>query len=175
MKRFLVALLLTLMLFGFFALALVSPTAGAMLSLASMALVGVAVTDNQSLTKTKHTHELGIPIKAGAKVYHDTLVIVNAGFAQDAEYAPVAGDKFGGIATSFFDNSTGQDGDLQCEVIQDGKALLSGSGFTQAIVGDPAFAIDNFTVATAGDVLCGKFVEYVSATEIWVEIKSFAS
>ena len=131
----------------------------------------MAVTANQ-IIRRKDDCRLGLKIYQSTRLYEGTMVFVNAsGYADDDTGSGV--NKFAGIAVSDYDNSSGADGDLSCELLADGVFLLTGSGFTQADVGKQAFATDNYTVVvadTAAAVRIGVVVGYESSTKIWVRL-----
>lgn len=127
--------------------------------------------DNKEVTEKSgriSTHPVAV-----AKMFKGSLVMFNvAGFLTVA--ASLAGAKFAGIAGHSVDNTNGLVGDEECEVFRTGVFLLDGAGFTQASIGKDVFASDDQTVSTTdgGDEpLVGKVVNFVSATQVWVELK----
>jgi len=105
-------------------------------------------------------------------IYENTLVFVNAtGYADDDTASGV--NKFAGISITQVDNSAGSAGDKSCEFCTEGKFLLVGSGFSQANVGKPVYATDNYTITTtpaAAGVRIGTVASYVSSTKVYVEL-----
>jgi hypothetical protein len=132
----------------------------------------MAVTVNQ-LIRRQEGEKQSYPVAAAIHLYQGTLAFVNgAGYAIDNT---ASGDaKFAGIAISEVDNSSGAAGDLNVELWTDEDVYeLTGSGFTQADVGKPAYATDNYTITTtysANAVRIGRVVEYVSATKLRVKL-----
>lgn len=109
---------------------------------------------------------------AAVKIFQGALVMINA-----AGYVTNASDAagfFAGIAVETVDNSAGAAGDKEIRVYKRGNALLIGSGFAQADVGEVILASANDTVtktSAANRPIVGVCVEVVSATKIWVELK----
>jgi len=131
----------------------------------------VAVTENQ-LTKRQHGDRRSFPVAAATTIYQGVLAFITvAGYL--ASVTATAANRFAGVAIEYADNSAGANGDLKTEVYIDGVFELTGSGFSQASVGLPVYATDNYTITTspsAGGVYIGQCVEYISATVIRVEI-----
>jgi hypothetical protein len=133
----------------------------------------MSVTANQNVTRGD-CERLSGPIAASTRLYKDTLVFVSATGYLDDDTASGA-NSFAGVSVDDYDNSSGSAGDISGEVRSEGRFLLTGSGFTQASVGDDVFASDNFTittVSTASTVRIGKITDYVSSTQVWVEIET---
>lgn len=135
----------------------------------------MAVTANQVIKRRAAGSRLGIPVDASVTIYEGTIVFLERTSGSSEGYATSTPDTnandFAGIAVEKADNSSGSAGDVDCEVWQEGDFLLTGTGFEQKYVGDLAYASDNFTVTpTNSYTLIGRFVEYVSATQMWVRI-----
>lgn len=129
----------------------------------------MAVSENQ-LTKRQHGDRESYPVAASTTLYEGTLAFLNAAGYLDDDTASGAND-FAGVVIDYKDNADGANGDLNGEVYKDGIFELVGSGFTQASVGQPVYASDNYTVtASDGGVYIGECVGYVSATKIRVAI-----
>lgn len=131
----------------------------------------MAVSENQ-LTKRQHGDRESYPVAASTTLYEGTLAFLNAAGYLDDETASGAND-FAGVVIDYKDNSAGANGDLNSEVYKEGIFELVGSGFTQASVGLPVYASDNYTISTtpsAGGVYIGECVGFVSATKIRVAI-----
>ena len=81
-------------------------------------------------------------------------------------------NEFAGIAHERFDNSGGADSDLSAEFWIRGRFRYPIAAASQADVGNAAFAIDNdeLNVAAAGASRVGTITEYLSATEVEVDI-----
>lgn len=132
----------------------------------------MAVSSNQ-LIKRQDECRANYPVEESTHIYQGTLVFLNAaGYADDDAAAGV--NKFGGVAIEEADNSSGADGDVNVECFTEGVFELTGSGFSQASVGQKAFATDNFTVAigdgAVNGVYVGQVAEYVSSTKVRVRI-----
>lgn len=111
---------------------------------------------------------------AAVKLYAGTLLCVNtSGYVTNA--ADTADFQFAGVAADTVDNSGGSAGDKKIDVYTEGTFEVKFSGTaTQATVGQPAYAVDNETVAAAGtttnDVPVGKVVEFISASLVRIKI-----
>jgi|694.fasta_scaffold01648_7 hypothetical protein len=129
----------------------------------------MAVTANQ-LTKRQEGDRQSFPVAASTTIYEGTLSFVNVTGYLDDDTATGA-NRFAGIAVAYVDNSSGANGALQGEVYAEGVFELVGTGFSQASVGQPVFATDNYTITTspsASGVYIGECVGYVSSTKILV-------
>lgn len=130
----------------------------------------MAVTANQ-IVKKQEGHVRSYPV-AAVRIYEGTLVYLTAaGYATDVTATGVNG--FIGIAKEEVDNSAGNAGDLNVEVWSEGDFELTGTGFSQATVGDIVYGDDNYaTVVTIGStsVAVGRIVKYVSSTKAIVAI-----
>lgn len=107
-------------------------------------------------------------------IYQGGLVTLNAsGYAVAGQ--DVAGYRFGGVAYEKIDNSGGSAGDLNVRCWRTGTFSFAGTGFTLADVGKRVYVADDETVQLAqpegGNVFCGVIVEYVSSTEVLVDIE----
>lgn len=131
----------------------------------------MAVTADQ-LIERQEISRCGGPVAASTTLYAGTLVFTNASGYLDDDTATGA-NKFAGIAIERTDNSGGSNGDLSAEVWNEGRFLLTGSGFAQTSVELPVYATDNFTLTltpTASTVYIGIIREYISSTQVVVEI-----
>lgn len=131
----------------------------------------MAVTANQ-ITRRQDGCREAYPVEEAVRLYEGTLAFLNA-----AGYAvPTTGtgsNRFAGVVIAEKDNTSGADGDLDVEVWRDGIFYLTGSGFTQASVGQDAYATDNYAVTalpSASGVKIGRIEEYVSSTVVGVSI-----
>jgi len=112
-------------------------------------------------------------VAASTYLYLGTLAFYNvSGYLDDD--TGLGNNTFAGITSEEVDNSGGANGDERCEFEREGVFYLKGTGFSQASVGQPVFALDNFTVTTdptaAGAVSIGMCCQFVSSTEIGVDI-----
>lgn len=131
----------------------------------------MAVTANQ-LTKRQEGSRKSYPIAASTTIYEGTLNFITVTGYLDDDTATGA-NRFAGIALAYIDNSSGAAAALNGEVYADGVFELTGTGFTQASVGLPVYATDNYTVTTApsaSGVYIGRCEGYVSSTKILVDI-----
>lgn len=109
-------------------------------------------------------------IPAGRPVFADAATggatnIINAG-----------ANLFLGIANDRKDNSAGVLGDLDCEYYTSGTFVLEGSGFTIADINKKIYCSDNdtITLTSAANVFIGKVSEFISGTELRIEIETVA-
>lgn len=123
----------------------------------------------------KTTYRKGIEIEykvaAGAKIYAGSIVCVNAsGYA--APGADTAGFKFVGIAGEQADNSSGANGDITVRVRRKGIFRLTASGMAITDICAAVKVSDDQTVAktTTNSVACGTIAEFISATQVGVDI-----
>ncbi|MEW6386815.1 MAG: hypothetical protein AB1491_04780 [Thermodesulfobacteriota bacterium] len=117
--------------------------------------------------------ELDFPVATNTKIYAGSLVCVNSnGFAVPA--ADTAGHKFIGVALEQVDNDPGADGAKSLRVRRAGAFEFDAASLTQAMVGDPMYAVDDHTFDDAGgttnDIKVGVLVKYVTATRGWIDI-----
>ena len=130
----------------------------------------MAVTANQTVKRQEGCRGSG-PVAAAIAIYEGTLVFSTVlGYITNVIASGV--NAFEGIAVKAADNSSGAAGDKKAEFWKDGVFELTGSGFSQATVGVPIYATDNYTVTTSGEaaVYIGQCVGYVSSTKILVRI-----
>ena len=133
----------------------------------------MAVTANQLIVKSECDRR-GFPVAASTYLYQGTLGFLNSsGYIDDDTATGV--NTFAGIVISAVDNSSGSNGDLNAEVWREGSYLLTGSGFSQATVGQRIYASDNYTISatnSASSVYIGVCDKYVSSTQVYVDITS---
>ncbi len=115
------------------------------------------------------------PVAGTTKIYAGSSV----GIKPDGYAAPGAdleGMKAVGRAEEMVDNSGGADGDLTIKVKR-GIFEFTGAGFTIADVGKEVFISDDQTVALRTDnhVLAGRIEQYLSATSVYVDMRSHGS
>lgn len=130
----------------------------------------MAVTANQ-LTKRQEGCRKWYPVAASTVIYEGTLNFVTVTGYLDDDTASGA-NRFAGVALAYIASQT-SDGDAKAEVYTEGVFELVGTGFTQASVGLPVYATDNYTVTTApsaSGVYIGQCVGYISSTKILVDI-----
>jgi len=117
--------------------------------------------------------EVAFPVAAAVKIYAGSLVCANAnGFAAPA--ADTSGYRLAGVALEQVDNTGGADGAKSVRVRRHGIFEFDAASITQAMVGDPMFAVDDHTFDDAAgptnDVKVGILVKYESATKGWIDI-----
>lgn len=92
-------------------------------------------------------------------VYKGSLVsATTGGYAQPASDSNQ--DLFLGVAAEKADNSSGSNGDIQVRIWKKGTFEFVMSGAAQANIGDPAYVVDDQTVATTttNGILAGYIV-----------------
>jgi len=111
------------------------------------------------------------PVAANAVIYAGAMVCLDAnGYAVPA--ADTANYKFAGVARGAVDNTGGSNGDKDIVVRWPGVFRFKASSITQAMVGKIMYVVDDETFDdSAGNngIVCGRLVEYVSATEGWLD------
>ena len=131
-----------------------------------------------ALTKDRATPyrdgiEIDFPVAANIKIFAGSLVCANtSGYAVPA--ADTAGLKFLGVALEQVDNTGGANGAKKVRVRRTGAFEFDAASITQAMVGDPMYAVNDQTFADAtgatNDIKVGALVKYVSATKGWIDI-----
>lgn len=133
----------------------------------------MAVTENQLIAAQGAGGLQKGLVVASMTLYQGTLAfsVAASGYITDAIAA--GANHFMGIVKEKVDNSGGSSGDKAVELYTKGRFRMFGSSFTQALVGDKIYAIDNFTVdaTSASQTLVGRCVEFISDTEIVVDIE----
>lgn len=117
--------------------------------------------------------EVEYPVAGSVKIYAGSLVCANAaGYATPA--TDTSGLRFAGVALEQVDNSDGADGDKNVRVRRHGVFEFDADSITQAMVGDPMYAVDDHTFDDAAgptnDIKVGILVKYGSATKGWIDI-----
>lgn len=117
--------------------------------------------------------EVEFPVAASTKIYAGSMVCVNTGgFAVPA--ADTSGYTFVGVAQEQVDNSSGGDGAKMVRVRRAGVFEFDAVSLTQAMVGQPMYAVDDHTfddaAGTTNDIKVGILVKYVSAAKGWIDI-----
>jgi len=132
-----------------------------------------ALTEDRN-TPYREGVELEYDVAASTKIFGGSLVCLNAtGYAVPG--ADTASFKFAGVAQEQVDNTGGADGDKKIRVRKTGIHRFAASGMTIADIGKPAFVSDDQTVAKSGLtnwVGCGRIDEFISATEVGVDIEA---
>lgn len=132
----------------------------------------MSVAANQIASQSRGCRR-GYLVAAAIRLYQATLAFISAnGYLTDTTGS--GANRFAGLVVDEADNSAGAAGAIKGEVYREGEFLLTGSGFTQASVGQDAYASDNYTITAgagaAGSVRIGEITEYVSATQVWVKL-----
>jgi len=129
------------------------------------------LTDNKEVVE-KARRLVSHPM-AVAELFKGSMAKINAaGYL--SVMAAEAGAKFAGISEFAVDNSGGSVGDLDGSVLREGIFLMDGAGFAIADVGDVVYASDDQTISTtqgANELAIGKIVNFVSATQVWVDLE----
>jgi hypothetical protein len=131
-----------------------------------------------ALTKDRATPyregvEVAYPVAAAVKIYAGSLVCANtSGYAAPA--ADTSGYRLAGVALEQVDNTDGGDGAKSVRLRRHGIFEFDAASITQAMVGDPMYAVDDQTFDDAAgptnDVKVGVLVKYGSATKGWIDI-----
>lgn len=132
-----------------------------------------ALTKNR-LTAYKDGIEVGHQVAASTKIYAGSLVCLNAsGYAVPG--ADTASFNYVGVAQEHVDNSTGANGDLTVTVRRKGIHRFAAAGMAITDIGTAVYVSDDQTVAksTTNSIACGKIAEFISATEVGVDIDRF--
>lgn len=126
-------------------------------------------------TVSKLTGIKSYPVLTGTTIYKGAIVAINA-----AGYAIPATDTAGLVVVGIADEkvvNSGASGSVLIRVLYDRLFLLPATSITQAMVGTNMVVVDDATVDDAAgatnDIVVGKLIEYVSATEGWVLIRGF--
>lgn len=114
-----------------------------------------------------------IPLAASTKVFKGSNVNYNtSGLAKKA--ADVANEVFAGVAIETKDSNLNAEDQKYVRVWKEGVFSMNCTGATQAWVGQNVYVVDDNLVALAAtptnDVLVGRVVQFVSATEVRVKI-----
>jgi hypothetical protein len=131
-----------------------------------------------ALTADRNTHWAegdirGYKVAASTKIYAGSLVALNAsGYAVPG--ADTASFKFLGVAHEYIDNSSGANGDKTVTVRRKGIHRFAAAGMAITNIGDAVYLVNDQTVGlaatTTNDIACGKIAEFISATEVGVDI-----
>ena len=131
-----------------------------------------------ALTKDRATPyregiEVEYPVAASVKIYAGSLVCANTG-GYAAPAADTSGYRLAGVAMEQVDNTAGANGAKTVRVRRHGVFEFDAASITQAMVGDPMYAVDDHTfddaAGPANDVKVGVLVKYGSATKGWIDI-----
>jgi hypothetical protein len=122
-------------------------------------------------TKYREGVEIEYKVAASTKIYSGGLVCLNTG-GYAVPGADTANFRFLGVARELADNSSGANGDITVRVRRKGVFRFAASGMAVTDIGAAVNVSDDQTVAktTTNSVACGKIAEFVSATEVGVDI-----
>lgn len=129
----------------------------------------MAVTANQLITRRDDCR--GALPAAAVRLYEGTLAFVSVtGYLINVVAS--GQNPFAGVMVADCDNSSGSAGDKTGEFFTEGVFRLTGSGFSQASVGQKVYATDNYTITLDGQAATyvGRIVAYVSSTKVDVSI-----
>lgn len=137
----------------------------------------MAVTANQLIQAMDFQDHLrhGL-VDASRRLYQGTICFfertsaANEGYLTDLD--DTGNNTFAGIVKEDANNASGSAGDISAEFFVKGAFVLEGTGFHIGLVNDLAYASDNFTVThdSSSATWIGKFVEFISATKMRVEL-----
>lgn len=133
----------------------------------------MAATTNQLIKAQQPDGLVAIPVIASLFVPQGTMVFSVAASGHGSNAIAAGANHFMGIAKEQCDNASGAAAAKKVEVYTKGRFLLPGTGLTQAMVGDKAYAVDNFAVdgTSTSQTLIGRFTEFVSSTAMYVDIE----
>lgn len=133
----------------------------------------MAVTANQINRMRNPGKKQSFPALTAKTFYQGTLAFIDAATGYLTNDDNGGANAFAGIVCAYVDNSGGASGAVTVECYTEGDFELTGSGFTQAIVGQNAYATDNYVVTATftSASRIGKFIEYVSSTKAFVRIE----
>jgi len=117
--------------------------------------------------------EVEYPVAASTKIYAGSLVCINAaGYAAPA--ADTVGFRLAGVALEQVNNDTVTNGAKNVRVRRHGVFEFDAASITQAMVGDPMYAVDDHTFDDAAgptnDIKVGVLVKFGSETKGWIDI-----
>lgn len=132
----------------------------------------MAVTANQVLTR--RGADLTSAKAAAVNLYAGTFAFYDASTGYVTNDTNSGANAFAGIVYQQCDNSGGSAGDLSVELITEGQVPVTGSGFSQATVGDAIYASDNYTAtaSSSSTSLIGRCTDFVSSTQVYVSIQT---
>ena len=158
----------------------------------------MAVTSVQNVTKKGNLEDLAFPVKASEYIYQGALAVVESdGYLYNLTSARAAngsqgivviikdGSENNNATAPSADGSLSGSRDQQSDLSNGEKTVRQGwidgifristaSGLTQASVGRTLYASDNLTFNDTGDgIAVGEIVQYISATECWINLNSF--
>lgn len=135
--------------------------------------MSAATADRNTTSRPGHYQSKGLA--AFALIFAGTLCCYNAsGLLVPA--ANTSGFVFAGVSRDQYDNSAGAASDVIGEYSTAGQFKFTASGLAATDVGARLYVTDDQTLTkTAGNVYVGRLVEYISATECWVEIEPCSS
>jgi hypothetical protein len=132
-----------------------------------------ALTEDKEL-QYRDGSEISCPVDDADTIYGGAWVCVADGYLVDG--ADESGLIFMGVALEQKDNSSGQDGDLDCQLRRRGLVRATfANAISQENVGDNAYLVDDQTVDVVANVsnyiFCGIIAEYIDTTHAWVDIE----
>ena len=132
-----------------------------------------AVTADQLLAIETDLSKTSGPVEAATRLYAKTAAFKNSGGYIDDDTAAGA-NKFAGIVRDQVNNAAGADGDLDVELIVEGRFEAAISGSSQDDVGKPVYATTNFDFTLDGTAAnatyVGIYARFVSSSRAMVQI-----
>jgi len=142
---------------------------------AVLPLLGMTALSANRETARKEGDVKSFPVYIATAIYKGSLVMLNStGYLIPG--ADTSGCKFAGVAMESVTAAEAvASGTKWCKVYRKGVFYFAAQAdLTQAKVGDLMYVYDDQTIAIVGtttnDVVCGKLVEYGSASLGWVDI-----
>ena len=118
--------------------------------------------------------EHSYPMAAATKLYAGAFAVINGGGYAADMIGGTANQLFAGVVLETTDNTAGANGAKRVKVRRQRGHIetRSGTGFTQASVGQPAYAADDNTVTTTAgtNTQVGVIVDFISTTQVRVSI-----
>jgi len=136
----------------------------------------MSVAVNQTIEARNPGRLESYPVLAAKTLYQGTAAFLNRTSGAGEGYATDDDDSgantFAGIVREQQDNASGDSGDLTVECYTEGSFVVPVSGASQAMVGDLAYATDNYTFTndSTNATKVGRFTEYVRSGYMRVSI-----
>lgn len=133
----------------------------------------MAVTANQLINRADGCKK-SYKVAASKHIYQGTLTYIDSsGYLTDVTGS--GANEFAGVAIAECDNSSGSNGDLECEVWYHGEFTLPGTSLAQTNVGDKIYGVDNEAVSltASGNSFIGRLARYNSSTSGDVQLHDY--
>lgn len=133
----------------------------------------MAATTNQLIKAQQPDGLIAVPVIASTNFPQGTMAFAVAASGHASNVIASGANAFLGVVKEQCDNSSGAAAAKKVELYTQGVFEFQGTGFTQALVGDKIYAIDNFAVdgTSTNQTLIGRCTEFISSTRIMVQIE----